>query len=656
MANFSDSFTQGGQTQLHKFHMIRQVLGSTLKAGLAMFAVTFGYFIWANHCWQDFWFLLCYFKAWLRVDFLEIMPRGFFDESWLVDGKGSVLTVSDFQIVHADFYQNLKTSIWFGLLKRAFYSLMISIVGVAFVSWFWVKMGRKKRATTILSGFECVLPKVLRKKVLKFGASPYTISNVSIPKDAEFQHMMVTGTTGAGKSNMIHQLLQQIRDQGDQAIVVDTTGGIFTRFYDERNDLYLNPLDMRSAKWNIWNEAQNDYVIDEIAESIIPDQKSLDSFWIQGARQLFGESVRYLKGKKDKSYNELIKMTLKIDLRELKKRIGHTTAATMLEPSIEKTALSIRASLANNLKILQHLDETDEGLSILNFMKHDHKMWLFLSCQTDQRAFVKPIFSVWLSLVIKGMMARSENNKSRTWIIIDELASLNKLPSLMTGLSEIRKYGGCFVLGFQDLGQVEDIYGNSSAKTLSNLTGTKVLFRAVDTDVAARVARYMGEQEKEVASESISFGAHQMRDGVNLSHQVQTKPVITASQVMLLENLEAYLKFPGTFPVSKIKFSYLRCAIQNVVYIAKPAKPKEDEEKDKLTMSREDVSDHSESSCNVISLKFDLNQKNETEAPAEAEEGMENPTDGLFVPEEREDHNKNETTTTLEDEILESSS
>jgi type IV secretory pathway TraG/TraD family ATPase VirD4 len=121
------------------------------------------------------------------------------------------------------------------------------------------------------------------------------------------------------------------------------------------------------------------------------------------------------------------------------------------------------------------------------------------------------------------MMARSENNGSRTWIIIDELASLNRLPSLMTGLSEIRKYGGCFVLGFQDISQIEEIYGHSTAKTLSNLTGTKVLFRAVDTDMALRVSRYMGEQEKETASESISFGAHQMRDGVNLRAQVKSK-------------------------------------------------------------------------------------------------------------------------------------
>jgi type IV secretory pathway TraG/TraD family ATPase VirD4 len=267
-------------------------------------------------------------------------------------------------------------------------------------------------------------------------------------------------------------------------------------------------------------------------------------------------------------------MTLKIDLRELQSRLDETIVGSLLDPKIDKTALSVRASLATHLRVLEHLDETYEGLSLLNFMKQNTKDWLFLSCQTDQRAFLKPIFSVWLSLIVKGMMARIENNGSRTWIIIDELASLNRLPSLMTGLAEIRKYGGCFVLGFQDISQIEEIYGHLAAKTLSNLTGTKVLFRAVDTDMALRVSRYMGEQEKEVASESISFGAHQMRDGVNLSHQIQTKPVVSASQVMLLQNLEAYLRFPGSFPIAKITFSYVKCTIQNVVFMTKPIKEK----------------------------------------------------------------------------------
>ena len=572
MAPFSDNFTQGGQTQLHKFHMIRQVLGSTFKGGLAIFVSTFGLFIWFSHSFQEFWLLVCYVKAWIRIDYLTMLPRGFFDESWLIDGQGISHTVTDFHLNSSAFYQTLTRSIGLKLLKECFYSFLIALGEMSLISLFWVKMGRKKRATKVLSGFECVNSKVLKKQILKNGASPYVIAGVPIPKDAEYQHMMVTGTTGAGKSNMIHHLLQQIRAQGDQAIVVDTTGGIFARFFDEKRDVYVNPLDRRSAKWHMWDEAKVDYVIDEIAEAIIPDSKSYDSFWVTAARQLFAESFRFLRDTNDKSYKSLRDMSLNMSLKELKKRIGNTVVASLLDPSIEKTALSVRASLATHLRIFDHLDETNEGLSFINFMKDDHKNWIFLSCQTDQRAFLRPLFSLWLSLIIKGIMKRCEHNGSRTWIIIDELASLNRLPSLMTGLSEIRKYGGCFVLGFQDISQIEEIYGHSASKTLSNLTGTKVLFRAVDTDMALRVSRYMGEQEKEVASESISFGAHQMRDGVNLSNHIQTKPVISASHVMQLQNLQAYLKYPGSAPISQITFSYLNCLINNSVFVAKERK------------------------------------------------------------------------------------
>lgn len=552
--------------------MIRQVIGSTFKGGLAIFLIAFSLFVFTKYGWQDFWFLLCCFKAWVRVDYLDVLPKGFFDDSWIVDGKGVVHTVTDFHLRHSEFYQHLMKRICFGVFKRLVYSLAVSILGLIFLSWFWVKMGQKSQTAKILSGFEYVEPKILRKLVLKEGVSPYSIAGVPVPKNAEYQHMMIPGTTGAGKSNMIHHLLKQIRNQGDQAIILDTTGGIFARFFEERTDVYLNPLDSRSAHWNLWKEAKTDYVIDEIAESIISDTKFMDTFWIQSARQLFKESVRFLRDTNQNTYESLLNMTLKMSLGELKKYIGHTTAAPMLEPSIEKTALSVRASLANPLAFLQHLEETVEGLSLLEFMKTDQKTWLFLSCPTDQRALLKSLFSVWLSLAIKGVMARPENNGSRTWIIIDELASLNRLPSLMIGLSEIRKYGGCFVLGFQDLSQIEEVYGHACAKTLSNLTGTKVLFRAVDTDTATRVARYMGEQEKETASESISFGAHQMREGINLSHQVQMKPVVTGSQVMLLKNLEAFLKFPGSFPISKVTFPYLDCPVQNIVYM--PRSPK----------------------------------------------------------------------------------
>lgn len=624
MTKFSDTFTQGGQTQLHKLHMIKQVVGSTLKGGLILFVFVFGLFVWVNHCWQDFWLLVCYTKAWIRVEHLSLFPSDFFDESWLVDAHGVVHTVADFHLYHSDFYQNLVKGISFSLLKKVIYSLFLSVVGFFALSWFWVRMGKQKQKTKILNGFECVKPKLLRKQILKSGASPYTIANIPIPKNAEYQHMMVTGTTGAGKSNMIHQLLEQIRKNGDQAIILDTTGGIFSRFYDEDTDILLNPLDQRSQNWNMWGDVTDNYHIYEMAEAIIPESKSLDSFWVQGARQLFIECITYLKKTKCSSYKTLMHMAIKMDLRVLHEKLKDTRASSLLDPSIDKTALSIRASLANTLDIFECLNDDNDGLSLLPFLQKNTKDWLFLSCQTNQRAFLKSIFSVWLSLIIKGIMNRSENNDSRTWIIIDELASLNKLPSLITGLSEIRKYGGCFVLGFQDLSQIEEVYGFSQAKTLSNLTGTKVLFRAVDTDVASRVARYMGEQEKEELSTSISYGAHQMRDGVSLNQQRHVKSVVRASDIMLLQDLEAYIKYPGQFPVSKVKFEYRSISPNNDNFVPRMDEQLEKDHTEEMSESEVDeVSETDKNVSNVIHPNFKkTNKKKKLISPNKEDEEL----------------------------------
>ncbi len=480
MTTFSDSFTQGGQTQLHKLRMIKQVVGTTFKISLWIFLISFILLLYLDHLPCDFWFLGAYTKAW----FLSNCPSLIADLSpstIIINRDGSEHLVSNHFLMTDGHVNLIVHTLLLSFLSKGFQALLISGGGSVLVSWFWTSMGKQKQKTRILSGFELVEPQALKKQVLKLGASPYNIANVPIPTNAEFQHMMITGTTGSGKSNAIHQLLSQIRAQGDQAIVVDTTGGIFSRFFDESQDILLNPLDARGKNWNLWGEVSHDYVLDEIAESIVPENKFQDSFWIQSARQIFVESVRFLINNKQTTYKALVEMTLVIPLKELSQRLINTTVSSIVDPSIDKTALSVRASLANSLKIFRVLQDSDDGLSLLNFMPTDHKSWVFLSCQPDQREFLKPLFSSQMSLTIKGLMRRPEQNSStdtsRTWIIIDELASLNKLPSLLLGLAEIRKFGGCFVLGFQDLSQLERVYGASTTKTLSNLTGTKLLFR-----------------------------------------------------------------------------------------------------------------------------------------------------------------------------------
>jgi type IV conjugative transfer system coupling protein TraD len=562
----SSFFTQGGQTQLHKIRMLQQVLGTTLKISFGITLLAFLLLALIGHTWQEFWLFLVYLKA----CFMHNCPKAFAEispSSLVYFADGTSRWLSDVVIATAAYFEQATQLLVVSLLSKLLQASSIGIGGGLAISWFWVRSGKKRQQTNIIKGFELIESKQLAKKVCKIGKSPYSIAGVPIPKDSEFQHTMVTGTTGSGKSNMIHQLLSQIRENGDQAVIVDSTGGIFSRFYNSYSDVLLNPLDKRSVNWNLWKEAEMDFILEEIAESMIPDNGSYDSFWTIASRQLFCESVRFLISSNLTSYQELEKMIFCLPLKDLQEILKDTPAANLVDPSADKMAISIRATLGASLRFLKHLndDKDSKEISLINFMREDYKKWVFLSCQPDQREILQPVFSAWISLIIKGIMRRPEKNNSKTWIILDELASLNKLPSLLTGLAELRKYGGCMVTGFQDLSQLEKIYEVSGTKTISNLTGTKVLFRAVDTDIATRVARYLGEQEKEEANESISFGAHQMRDGVNLSQQKRRQQLVSASEIMMLDNLQAYLKYPGLSQVTKINFDYVDFKLINSI-------------------------------------------------------------------------------------------
>jgi type IV secretory pathway TraG/TraD family ATPase VirD4 len=66
-----------------------------------------------------------------------------------------------------------------------------------------------------------------------------------------------------------------------------------------------------------------------------------------------------------------------------------------------------------------------------------------------------PLRSAWLDLLILRMMKPCVNPAKPVWFVLDELASLNKLPQLHTAVTESRKYGNPVVLGFRGRSQLE---------------------------------------------------------------------------------------------------------------------------------------------------------------------------------------------------------
>jgi len=74
---------------------------------------------------------------------------------------------------------------------------------------------------------------------------------------------------------------------------------------------------------------------------------------------------------------------------------------------------------------------------------------VFIVRPPSMRERIRPLHSAWLDLLILRMMVPCANPAKPVWFVLDELASLNKLPQLHTAVTENRKYGNPVVLCFQ---------------------------------------------------------------------------------------------------------------------------------------------------------------------------------------------------------------
>ncbi len=232
----------------------------------------------------------------------------------------------------------------------------------------------------------------------------------------------------------------------------------------------------------------------------------------------------------------------------------------------EKTALSIKATLSTYCKALIYLKDDTKGplFSIRKWVEADQgDGWLFIASNAQKIDALKPLISVWLDVAAKSILSLSQSAERRLWFFIDELPSLHRLPSLVNTLSRCRKYGGCFVGAIQDIHQLHSVYGRDEAETLTALFNTNLCYRTKGPDSAVWMSKVMGSREIIEKKEGYSYGANDMRDGVSINQERRKETIVIDSEFIQLDDLEAYMRLPGDWPVAKVKFKILEQKINN---------------------------------------------------------------------------------------------
>lgn len=550
----SNHLAQGGQTFLHKVRMLRQVLGLAFRLGLGVGILVFGVLMYKNvplHVYEHIWKLL---EAKATVVLLG-------DTAQMRNEEGGFVYARD-RATHPGFVYNATVYLPYHLKRSALYGMVsvMSIMGLAFV--YWSLKGRSDKRRKHLAGSQLVSVEALARQLKRsHKASDIVLGDLPLVKDSETQHMLITGTTGSGKTNCFHTLLPQLRAKRQRAVIVDTTGEFVDRYYRPGKDILLNPLDERSAQWHPWVECVEDYHYDELATNLIP-HTGHDPFWINSARTVLTEILKVYARQGSYDIQGVLNSLTGATLKDLHQRLQGTKAAPLVDPASEKTALSIRSTLTAAITSLSYVKTTQTPFSIRQWIQSTEvsdDRWLFLAMTPEQRDALRPLVTAWTSIVVKSLLGRMTNSTNRLWVCIDELPSLHKLPDLQLCLAEGRKYGAAVILGVQNIPQLEERYGANITKTMIDLCSTKVLFRAASYEIALSLSRALGEQEVMEVQEGISYGANDVRDGVNLAMLKQLKPIVTAHDLMGLKNLEGVVMLPEFNAVTKIKLPYVQC-------------------------------------------------------------------------------------------------
>ncbi len=124
-------------------------------------------------------------------------------------------------------------------------------------------------------------------KLLPWGRS------YAIPKRLESSHILLMGDAGCGKSSAIRQILRQVKERADSAIVYDPAMDFVGEFYSpERGDMILNSAGRPVPYWSLPDEILNDEIATSIAAALVPEKEYEKAFFTDTPRRVLAHLLR----------------------------------------------------------------------------------------------------------------------------------------------------------------------------------------------------------------------------------------------------------------------------------------------------------------------------------------------------------------------------
>jgi type IV conjugative transfer system coupling protein TraD len=554
---------RGAQSIIHEWRMLSESIVQTILAGFMLMLASTGYFAWAEMTGTERQAVRVYAQAGFNIGVLSDPTR----LVSLKDETGQVWLIRSDRFAESEMARDALNAMLRGAGVGMGWGLGGMVLIIAGLVVFFYVAGRRQSREEYIRGAELGQAKNLAKALADEPGGPgvFRIGAITLPREFEPQHMLFLGASGTGKTQAIYRLLEGVRAAGQRAVVYDINGSFVEKFYREGKDVILNPLDERCPGWTLWDEVRAGTDYDRLAESLFPEQFSSDNFWAFAPRTVFAAVAKKLMAIADEAGRfptnaELVETLTLMPIDAFAAFCRGTAAAAIIDKDSPKMTGSVRATIAANIKSFEWLPDRQgaASFSIRQFItdKEREDAWLFITSRNDQLSALRGLITLFVDTATATLLSMSEDHQRRTWLVFDELTSLNRLSALSTMMAQARKFGGCAALGFQSFAQLVEVYKREGAEAVCGNCSTWFLFRPNDPMTAKWCSESLGMSEKNEAQEGLSVGRHEMRDGRTLQRQRVERAVVMPSELRNLRNLEFYLTLGRDYPIVRQQMRY----------------------------------------------------------------------------------------------------